>query len=272
MGKRKAPATLKSYRHHADRHIIPTIGSLEIAAVTPRHVDQLLDQFSDTPAAATQAVRVLSAGYATWKRWQWLPEGFENPCNGAEPYKPKPRRRIASEAELDAFWLEIDRYRATGTGATRDAADILALIALTGARKGLFTRLTWGEVDLQNGIVVVEDASGRKGTERVLLPAAAVEIIGAVKMGGAAVFPGAWKVRRLWERIRSDIGADDLTIHDLRRTWSTLLGEAGIEAEDAAAVLGQRTVTVHRNHYRQLRDGRLRQIAELGADMMKGRG
>lgn len=42
-------------------------------------------------------------------------------------------------------------------------------------------------------------------------------------------------------------------------------------AEGAAETLGQKTVAVHRRHYRILREPRLREIAELGAQQMRGK-
>lgn len=270
----RAPNTYRAYAHHCTRHLIPAIGDLALEQVTAHHVEvDILDCYRSTPSAASHAVRVLSAAYTTWSRWQWVPHGY-NPCQGVKLHTGETRPRVAENDELPSLWARLEHYQQSRKRAERDAADILALIALTGARKGVYERLQWTEVDLDGGRLSLQQNTGRKRARYVILPAAAVELLrGRADRYGThgPVFPKAWKVRRLWEAIREEIGAPDLTIHDLRRTWSTLLGEAGIEAEDAAETLGQKTVAVHRRHYRILREPRLREIAELGAQQMRGK-
>ena len=74
---RCTPATEAQYRLAIDRHIVPALGGMPIAAVGRAHVAALQHSLADRPATANQAIATLSrlkARYSEEFRIRSLPK------------------------------------------------------------------------------------------------------------------------------------------------------------------------------------------------------
>jgi integrase len=161
---------------------------------------------------------------------------------------------VPDAGAYERFWQALDGLRAAAETVTmRRAMDALALIALTGARKGEVQRLRWRNVDLEGRRLVLgreEHKAGRKtGKTRIIaLSDDAVAILAGYPRGDADeeefVFAGLKPsspiaLQRPWERLARAAGLPaGITPHSFRHGVGTLLAADGLSAVQIAQALG----------------------------------
>jgi integrase len=222
-------------------------------------------------------------------RWQWR---TDNPAKGIERNQEDKRQRYLTPAELANL--------TTALAALEDqqAANIIRLLLLTGARKGEVLAARWEQFDLAEGVWTKPGSTTKQKTlHRVPLSAPArqllVEIRDASKKGAEFVFPGRsdghrQEIKRAWRdvcfaagivitKVEKDTRGRERTIvqpsariHDLRHTYASVLASAGLSLPIIGALLGHsQPATTAR--YAHLLDDPLRQATErAGAIVMPG--
>ncbi len=96
------PSTVKTVRSVVCKHIVPALGKLPLASVGRKHVVELHQRLSATPAAANQAVRALSAMYKLAESWELVPDGLSNPCRAISEYPGRRRERVPHRGGIRA--------------------------------------------------------------------------------------------------------------------------------------------------------------------------
>ena len=164
---------------------------------------------------------------------QWLfernegqfPVGWRNPASGLKLHRETPRTEVldlaqqrqlvAALAEEPDPWVRV----------------YVQLLMLTGLRANELLSLTWTNLDLSKGVVVIPK---RKNGKPLVLPLApiAVELLRSLPLvsGNPYVFPsprGAERlstngVRRRYEAALERAGLPHRTLHDLRRSFEPL--------------------------------------------------
>lgn len=272
--------TLNKAEYLIGRILLPWLGAdRDINSLTRGEVQEWIyrpDQ-ARRPAHTRNAVAVGRAAYNEVARsYEWTER---NPFEGVKLPPAPVRGRVLTDQEItdSNAWLAAEQIMGMNPS-RRHAARAIQTLALVGARRDEILYLDWCECDLANGLIVLppdRHKSGRKtGEEKVvyLSPDAIAFLCRLGPADSGRVFKCSYgTLRRTFERMREEIGAPDITMHDLRRTYSTLLAEAGVDAADVAAVLGQKSVQVQRRHYRHVRAPRLREIATLGGSLMTGK-
>lgn len=230
------------------------------------------------PAHTRNCVGIGRAAYnEVGRAYEWTDR---NPFEAVKLPPAPVRGRVLTDQEItdSNAWLAAEQIMGAHPS-RRQAAHAIQCLALVGARRDEILYLDWIEVDLDNGLIVLppdRHKAGRKtGKEKVIY--LSPDAVAFLRMRGPSESGRVFKcsygtLRRTFERMRGEIGAPDITMHDLRRTYSTLLAEAGVDAADVAAVLGQKSVQVQRRHYRHVRAPRLREIATLGGSLMTQKG
>ena len=125
--------------------------------------------------------------------------------------------RFLSHEEIARLHRALDRR--TGEG-SRQQADIVRLLLLTGCRKGEILGLRWSEVQA-DGLVL---ADSKTGPRRVPLNAQARRILDSQpRTESSFVFPSPLDPSRprsyqlsIWDRAREEAGIEDVRLHDLR--------------------------------------------------------
>jgi integrase len=138
------------------------------------------------------------------------------------------RERVLSEAELVAIW------KAAGDG---DYGCILRLLILTGQRKTEIGDLQWQEIDFQRQQVLLPSERAKNKREHIVpLTALAMALLEGVpiRLGRGFLFGiGPERGFQGWSRAKAALDARvpaDMaawTIHDIRRSVATHLGENG---------------------------------------------
>jgi integrase len=107
----------------------------------------------------------------------------------------------------------------------------------TGARRGETCKLTWGRVDLEDGLAILDASTTKtRRTRRVALTPAVIDAIAALPCTSPQVFPidltAAFRTAVKRARI------SDFRLHDLRHTAASMYLESGATLIEIGRVLG----------------------------------
>ena len=223
------PKTARTARSVVERHIVPRLGGLALAAVEPSHVIELHHGLSDRPAMANMAVATLSHMYRLAEGWGMAADGAD-PCGSVNRYPAKRRERFLTDAEFEKLGRVLDEAETRG-----GAVAAIRLLMLTGCRKNEILTLRWRDVDLDAGELALADA--KTGPRAVPLPPLAARLLAALprKPGNPWVVPGhkpGTHIRDIdgaWQTLRARAGLKGVRLHDLRHSYASralALGES----------------------------------------------
>ncbi|WP_208027476.1 tyrosine-type recombinase/integrase [Rhabdothermincola sediminis] len=254
------PRTVELYEGELRLHILPVLGDLELAKITPSKVRDwhsgMLKAGKPGPTTVAKCYRLLHAILNTAVADELL---VRNPCviKGAGQEKA-PERPIASIPQVFEIADTIEpRFRA-----------MVLVGAFVGLRLGEMLALTRERIDLLHGrIKVVEQYQELKdgthilgppksdaGIRTVAIPAMLKPELEAHLATYAApgkkglVFCGAngQPLRRAtwysaWNRTMTELGIEGMKPHDLRHTGNTLAAMTGASTKELMARFGQST-------------------------------
>jgi integrase len=163
----------------------------------------------------------------------------------------RPRRAISEE--------EVGRLLAVAEAHGRRAYYLLALLA--GLRLSELRKLTWGAVDLERGVLVIDMGKAKRRDEVPLHPDLAAELAKirpATVLPSARVFPttptNATR-RRHFELAKIKLVDEDkrrADLHSLRSTLGTRLARAGVAPQVAQRILRHSDYRTTAKHYVRL--------------------
>lgn len=262
--------SLVSARSHFNKWVRPALGDLPLGLVDARRVE-LLHASIPPKRTANSTVDYLHAAFRCAERWGLIPRG-SNPAadRGEYKHRERPRTRILNDDERAQMWAELRNWEESGRPARVLCSQAIQFLAVTGLRKGEIIGLPRAEIALEAQIPTAYIENTKTGEPKhVYLSPATVDLVQRIETEGN-LFP--WKTTRsldlAWRELRKVCGFPDAVLHDLRRTYWSLVGEAGVSVEDACATSGHRDMRVHVKHYRQVSDKRKAEIAAIGADAM----
>lgn len=129
----------------------------------------------------------------------------------------------------------------------------------TGLRKEEIRNLTWQDIDLEKGAIILsKDKTKNKTARRVPLKGKALILLQKLKESqqkakivrlNQYVFPSAngnypFKLRADWNRIREKANLQDFRFHDLRHSCASYLAMNGASLLEIAEVLGHKTLSM----------------------------
>ncbi len=153
----RSPTTLREYRRLIDKRIEPALGHLPAAKVTPVELDDFYRGLTDeglAPASVRQAHAVPRAGFRQGVKWRYL---ASNPAADASP--PKAVSRTVAAPTV----AEVQKIIAAADADDTDMAALIALAAVTGARRGELCGLRWGDVDWEGLTLTIERSVATMG-------------------------------------------------------------------------------------------------------------
>ncbi len=174
------------------------------------------------------------------------------------------RRPTSEELKLLKAGLE-KRESFRPNGKTRiPFNDILEFSILTCMRIGEVCNILWKDLDHENKTVVVRDRKDprKKAGNHMLVPLLGESFEIALKQvrKGERIFPyNPRSVTAGFQRVRNELGIEDLRYHDLRREGASRLFEKGYSIEEVAQVTGHRSLDILWQVYTQLHPHKLHQ-------------
>lgn len=229
-----------------DRDILPVLGNKMMTEITTSMVRDLCDRIVERGGRATavQAREIISSVY---RHANDRGHGLFNPAADIKPSSIaifKPRERTLTPEEIGLFFRTLDAIGAMGT-----MKMALKLVLITMVRKGEFTNATWDEIDFKKWTwTIPSDRMKGSRAHVIYLPKQAQDILVWLQMcagGSEYLVPGRYNFRKplsnaalnsLIDRTVKIINEDGehiqgFTVHDMRRTASTLLHEAGYPSD-----------------------------------------
>jgi integrase len=260
----KKESTLATDKGRIERHIVPLLGRLTVAAVTREDVETFMHDVADGKTAArtktakkhglarvaggkgtaSRTVGLLGAifSYAVRRRMR-----ADNPVRGTERFADGKRERRMSDGEYKSLGEALKRGEETRVWPPALAA--ARFLALTGWRSGEALGLRWPEIDLARRTATLEDTKTGKSIRP--LSRAACDVLRSMSKTGDLVFSASRGDGRmtgfpkLWARI-AKLGElpDDVTPHVLRHSFASLASDLGYFEPTIAALVGHKGRTI----------------------------
>ncbi|CAK7050173.1 MAG: Tyrosine recombinase XerC [Desulfovibrio sp.] len=250
--------TEKLYTHLIENAITPVLGKLRITEVEHRHVSKMHHALRETPYTANRAYAVVSKFFAWAEKNGYRPRG-SNPALGIEKYKEHKRIDFMGAEELskigdaiavleaNCFEREAMRERKEKPPkgmaiVTPQAANVIRLLCLTGARAGEILSLRWEYLDLDMGLARLPDS--KTGAKVLHLPKPAIAVLESIPKYSGWVFPGGkgdghmTEVHHAWRAICKKAGLTGWRIHDLRHAFASVAVNSGHSLPQIGALLG----------------------------------
>jgi integrase len=237
---RKRPKSVKSDQSQIDRLILPQIGTQKIKDITYRDIESLVLSKSKTPYAANRLRALLSIMFNKAIAWNWI---TINPVTHVRKFDEHKVERWLSEQELDRLLNVLAQHQ------NQRAANAVRLLILTGARRGEVLSATWDQFNFEDGVWIKEShQTKQKKFERTPLSSPAISLLQTMKSEQEKdeqfLFPGNSKdapltdIKKFWAGVRSEVGIEDVRIHDLRHTFGSHLASSGMSLLIIGKLLG----------------------------------
>ncbi|MAS96481.1 MAG: integrase [Hirschia sp.] len=233
-------------RHIVDRDLIPSLGKYTLREVTGEDVRALCGQIKKrgAPSTALHAREFIKLIYAFA---QLHGIKVDNPAEEVDPRsiaRVRPRDRSLSPLEIRVLYRVLEEINANPTLKLG-----VKFILLTIKRKTEVAHATWDEISFQEGVWTIPKERMKTGLPHsVYLSRQALDILVALKTcagGSKYVFPSRYDSFRpisnaTFNRITDsaiklaaelELPLEAFTVHDLRRTGSTLLNELGFNRD-----------------------------------------
>ena len=262
------PGTFKVNRYYLKRQLLPWFQGCQIGDITTADVQDWFASLHETPVSADRAAPVLSVIMACAEKYGYRTED-SNPCRGIKRYRRQGRERFLSEEEINRVGISLKRHE--GTCPTLVA--IIRLLLLTGCRKTEVVTLRWR--DYRNGHIHLTDS--KVGPRMVWLSTPARRVLDGIHRKSTWVFPSprttrsltTTPVERLWQRVRSEAGLQDVRLHDLRHTYASIAVMQGESVLIIGRLLGHNNPETTLK-YTHLADGRVREAARAMGSVLGG--
>lgn len=295
--KAKAPSTRANDKSRIDVYFIPAFGDWKANDITELDVRRLQRDLADPERARQLALKagrtrnVVRGGEVGARRTMRFFKALmsfavdekliaTNPAADLKLGGDPEREAIPDTDAYTRFWAALERLRPTSYTMTR-ACDVLALLALTGARKSEIRWLLPRHVDLGLRRIVLppkEHKTGRKtARSRIIsLPDDAVAILAgyAGTKPDEPLFAGLKPkvpvaLSRPWELVAEAAQLPpDVTPNSLRHGLGTVLATAGMTAPQISGVLGHRRWSTSQRYVHAV-DRARDAAAQAGADLIR---
>jgi integrase len=147
VGPRLRPSTLSSYRETLRLHVLPTLGRINLRALTPTHVRTLLANKAADGLGA-RSVQIIHSTLRTMLSEAMREELIER--NVATVVRPPSVQRVEVQP-----WSTEEASRFLAASADHRLHALFAVGVALGLRKGELLALRWDDVDLEGGVVHV---------------------------------------------------------------------------------------------------------------------
>lgn len=217
-----------------EKDVLPRWRGRQAREITTRDVVEMLDKVGRRGGPIRERVRSIVSSMFRLGITRGLVD--TNPVAGVESSGSKPRERVLTDAEIKTIWNHID-----DKGVAKPARLGVKLLLLTAQRRGELTKARWEHIDLAAGIWHIPAENSKNGhAHNVPLSGDAVALFRELRESTSDTCAwvlghrhgGEWKPYNPTSlsnlpKQHAFFGCKPWTIHDLRRTASTRIREAG---------------------------------------------
>jgi integrase len=268
------PATRKFYRLALKNHVRPALGTKTVEEVERSDVEKLHRGLTSAGMRhqANQVVTLCGVLFKYASKWGW--RSGDNPAREVAKHTLEGRERYLSPAETKRLAVAVAQLE------DRQAADVIMVLMLTGARIGETLRMRWEQIDFHRGVWSKPAATTKqKKVHHLPLTAPVLAILSNTRAAQSDraspwVFPGRSKeghrndLRGPWLTALKAAKIDELRIHDLRHSFASTLAGGGFSLPMIGAALGHSRVETTAR-YAHLADDPLRHAMTRAADLIE---
>jgi integrase len=220
------PSTAANYKIIIAKYIKPDLKHRKVKDVAYEDIDALRRKVTKhAPYQANRTLAVLSKMFALAIQWRWR---SDHPVKGVKRNQEVKRRRYLDADELSRL------TQALAVHEDQQAANIVRLLLLTGARRGEVLGARWEQFDLKAGTWTKPGATTKQKTEhRVPLSAPARLLLADLKANADEdaefVFPSRGEtghrveMKKQWAALCKAARISGARLHDLRHTFASHL-------------------------------------------------
>lgn len=278
-----SPKTVETTRMYIEDPIIPALGSVPVAKLTPPDLDRFYRQLLEVgrsrgpyaPATIRRVHGIIRRALTQGVRWGWI---THNPAIDASP--PRVPMKEPKPPDPDqVVWL----FR-VAKESDPDLATFIMLAASSGARRGELLALRWTDLDLDRGSLSIERGLVRAGdnlieqdtkthqSRRISLDTGTVsalrehreQMIDRARAAGSALASDGFvfshsvdgsspwhpdSTTRAFRNVCRQVGVNGVRLHDLRHYVATRLLAEGVDVRTVAGRLGHRNPSTTLNVY-----------------------
>jgi len=200
---------------------------------------------------------------------KWRPD---NPCKGVKKNAETKRKRYLTPDELDRLNRALNDY------GDKQAATIVRLLLLTGARRGEVLGMRWSQLDLENGKWTKPASTTKQKAEHSVRLSNHARLVladlrrAADKIGQESdyVFTSnrtehRRDVRKAWRKLCRMANLRDIRIHDIRHSFASFLVSAGESLETIGGLLGHATPITTARYSHLTDEAQVRAANKVGA-------
>ncbi len=238
--KRKAK-TIRDYRNLAKNHLLPAFANMKIDKVDHAAISALHRKLNSKPRMANYLLSVLSSMFSYLRKAK-IYTG-ENPVSDIEKYRENKRERYLSNEEFE----RLSKTLMTAEKNYPLAVAAIRLLLLTGCRYSEIVKARWNDWDKEQHLLYLPDT--KTGARTIQLSQSETSILNKLELhhkmiGNPFLLPGTGKngfyqgLPKIWRKLRSEIGLDDLRIHDLRHSYASTAAAGGMSLPMIGKLLG----------------------------------
>ena len=244
--------TWKEDDYRIKRVLKPKWGKKKVSSIARSDVSKLHAEYGEiSPYEANRVMNLVSTIFRFAIQNGYVPDSAVNPAANISKFREKPRKRwLENDDEmlrfLDAVNAEENIYYRT----------FFLVILMTGFRRSELTNLKWTDVDLKAGAAKLATTKSGESQIRQLSPAVCVLLSELPKLeGNPYLFPGRkpgqplGDLKNPWARIVDRAKLDNFHVHDLRRSFISMLANAGTPLLVASRLAGHSSTQVTESVY-----------------------
>ena len=247
------PSTIVEYRRIFNRHLTPAL-NLKLADITHAKINRIIDGLAKTPIEANHAFVAFRMLFR-FARQRRLIE--RDPLDGLSlPYLPKSRDRVLTDQELRLIWKTAQSF-------PFPFGNLVSLLILTGQRVGEVSGLKWSWINDSDMTITLPAQITKNSTQHTFPYSGMAKCIFEAtphlsefvfpSLDGTAAYVGYNKAKGRFEMACNAALAKAMndhtdklkhwTLHDLRRTFSTVHARIGTPPHVTEALLNHKTGT-----------------------------
>lgn len=301
VGRRRKPATATEYNRLWKKHVLPTLGTKPVAAVSTADIRRLHRSLHETPYLANRLVAMLGAFFSYVIAEEAIPTK-ENPAHSIEFYPEKGRERFLTKEEFGRLGAALAKAESEGLPPAPEhrrkpkkaenqkhrtkksdkpipanpfAVAAIRLLALTGCRENEILSMRWDAVDFERGHLRLDDTKTGKSVRPLGQSAAALMGTLPRVQGNPYVLPGLnpkqhlREIKRVWYAVRHAAKLKGLRLHDLRHSFASVPATSGESLLVVRSLLGHKRVATT-ERYSHLGDDPVKRAADRTAEDIAG--
>jgi integrase len=275
----KNAKTCEIEKHIFKKWLSPLLGHMPMKDISPFALEKLKKQMKYAGAAAGTIARdfAVVSQIINYAKAHDLYDGENPTAKVKKPTEDNRRSRFLSQEEAEALLEELSK----ASSSLRD----MALLSLhCGLRAGEIFNLTWSDVDLRNGSILIKDTkSGRNRNAVMTSDVKAMLELRARSRGvdSDIVFPSrtggkTTEVSRAYDRAVERLGFNKgvkdrrqrVVFHTLRHTYASWLVMSGVDLYTVQKLMGHSTMAMT-ERYSHLAPDHLKKAVSMLEESMK---